>query len=92
MTPVKDREGAPMNITFTYTFTYDQVSACTLQYPLMVHGQFLDAKWYSRPNASGTMVNPMRRNRAPAMTQASSGIVRCRSSARRQATTGATMT
>lgn len=65
----KDREGGTFNIEFRYTLTYDQVVACVAQYPLSIHGQFIGDEWYSVPNASGTIIAPIRRNREPTLSR-----------------------
>lgn len=65
----KDREGATINLEFRYTFTYDQVIGCVAQYPLSIHGQFIGDQWYSKPNASGYIVQPIRRHRAPTLSR-----------------------
>lgn len=65
----KDREGATINVEFRYTLTYDQVVGCVVQYPLSIHGQFIGDRWYSMPNASGTIIAPIRRNRAPSLSR-----------------------
>lgn len=65
----KDREGKAVNVEFRYTFTYDQVVACVAQYPLMIHGQLIPDQWYSKPRASGHLMLPDRRLRAPTLSR-----------------------
>lgn len=65
----KDREGATINVEFRYTFTYDQVVGCVAQYPLSIHGQFIQERWYGMPDASGFLMTPARRNREPTLSR-----------------------
>lgn len=65
----KDREGRTINIEMRYVFNYDQVVGVTSEYPLMVHGQMIDEKWYGTPRASGYLTLPERRLRDPGFSR-----------------------
>ena len=65
----KEREGKSVTVEFRYTFTYDQVVSCIATYPLMVHGQLIPDQWYATPRASGHLVLPDRRLRAPTLSR-----------------------
>lgn len=41
----REGEGANYSISFSYTFYYDKVTACVMQYPLMVHNQVVGRKF-----------------------------------------------
>lgn len=43
----KDDGGASWTINFTYKFTYQKPVSTNFQYPLVVHNQFIDARFYS---------------------------------------------
>lgn len=65
----KDKEGGSWILRFEYRVSYDKVIAAAAQWPLVVHNQLMDAKWYSTPNASGTQIDPNRRRRAPSLSR-----------------------
>jgi len=71
----KDREGRTINVEFRYTFTYDQIIGCVAQYPLMVHGQLIQDKWFAQPRASGHLMLPDRRLRAPTLSRAQFDVI-----------------
>lgn len=65
----KEKEGATVHIELNYTFYYDQVIGCVAQYPLSVHGQFIQEQWYQTPHASGRLIEPLRSPRQPTISR-----------------------
>ncbi len=43
----RENDSGTYTASFTYTFHYDRVESSVLEYPLMVHNQLLDARYYS---------------------------------------------
>lgn len=43
----KDSDSGSFSSSFTYTFSYDRTDSTVLEYPLMVHNQLLDARFYA---------------------------------------------
>lgn len=43
----RENDSGTYSASFTYTFHYDRVESSVLEYPLMVHNQLLDARYYS---------------------------------------------
>ena len=43
----KDSDSGSYSSSFTYTFSYDRVESSVMEYPLMVHNQLLDARFYA---------------------------------------------
>lgn len=44
--PEKDSDSGSFSVAFTYTFNYDRPESVVMQYPLMVHNQLLDDRFY----------------------------------------------
>ncbi|QVD49191.1 hypothetical protein LUCX_121 [Xanthomonas phage vB_XciM_LucasX] len=66
----EDKPSGSWLVTFQYKVVFDQVIQTTAQWPLMVHNQLIDAKWYDNgPNASGQLVDPNRRARKPSLSR-----------------------
>ncbi|MBE0438210.1 MAG: hypothetical protein IBX57_00390 [Gammaproteobacteria bacterium] len=43
--PSKESEAGTFEVSFTYTFEYDKVTAMSLEYPIVVHNQFLEDRY-----------------------------------------------
>lgn len=43
--PDKSREGETWDVSFTYTFHYDKVTAMVIHYPIVVHNQLIDERF-----------------------------------------------
>ena len=65
----KDKESGTWFVNFEYRITFDKVVACAAEWPLVVHNQLIPFPWREKPNASGSLIDPDRRDRAPSRSR-----------------------
>lgn len=65
----KNGDNGTWKISFGYTVGFDQVIELGIQYPLLVHNQLIDDRYYSSPNANGETVDPYDGKRVPSSSR-----------------------
>lgn len=54
----KEKETGPYVVKFEYHLMYDKVIGAVAEYPLVVHNQLLDDRWFGQRRASGDVLDP----------------------------------
>lgn len=65
----KDKDSGTFVFNFQYKLVFDQIINVVAEWPLMIHGQLIDEQWRSEPWASGQLIDPDRRHRAPSLSR-----------------------
>lgn len=54
----REKETGPYVVKFEYRLLYDKVIGAVAEYPLVVHNQLIDDRWFGQRRASGDVLNP----------------------------------